>query len=431
MGKRAVLMLYLIALLIAACLGSLTAYAEGTSPPPPAGQISAGGTAPSASGTAPSGGQGAADKAPGAAITDPLVSQQMGQLDLHDFDQFWDDLTSRYSEFLPPEVQGHLTDLILSGKWGVAFKGVLSGLLHFLFHELFISSRLLGTIIVLAVFAALLESMQNAFEANNVSKVAHAICFLVLMILALQSFAAATSYAKGAIQTMTDFMIATIPLYLSLLAATGGVASAAMIHPLIVFLIHVIGDLIQYVVFPLVFFSAILTLVSQISSRYQVTQLANLMRSTAVWVLGVFFTIFLGVVSVQGAAGAVADGVSIKAAKYVSSNFVPVVGKLFSDAADTVVGASLIVKNGLGITGVSLLLMICAFPALKILSLGLIYNISAAVMQPIGDSLIIRCLATIGKSLILVFAALATVGFMFFLAITVIVAAGNLSVMVR
>ncbi|ASS77226.1 stage III sporulation protein AE [Tumebacillus algifaecis] len=409
----------LLALLIAACLGSLTAHAEGTSPPGAVQNIPQVQTG------------GGMERAPGSQLTDPLVDQQLKQLDLHEFDQFLDELTAEYSEYLPPEIKGHLLDLILKGELGVVIKGLLGGLLKFLFHELFLNSRLLGTILVLAVFAALLESMQAAFEANNVSKIAHAICFLVLMILAVQSFAAATAYAKSAIQTMVDFMIASIPMYLALLAATGGLASATMIHPLIVFLINVIGDLIMYVVFPLIFFSAILTLVSQISNRYQVTQLASLLRGTAVWVLGVFFTIFLGVISVQGAAGAVADGVSIKAAKYVSSNFVPVVGKLFADAADTVVGASLIVKNALGVSGAAIVLLICAFPALKVLSLALIYNVSAALMQPLGDSPIIRCLSTIGKSLILVFAALATVGFMFFLAITVIIAASNLSVMVR
>lgn len=416
MPKRIAYKLFcLIAVLIALSFGSLTAYAEGTSPPS----------------QAPTGLESPQGEAIGSAITDPIVQQQLEQLDLHNFDKFWDDLVTEYDQYLPPEVKGNFADLVLEGKIGIAFKGVLSGMLKFLFHELFLSSRLLGTIIVLAIFAALLESMQSAFEANNVSKIAHTICFLVLMILAVQSFVAATTYAKMAIQTMVDFMIATIPMYLALLAATGGMASAAMIHPLIVFLINVIGDLIQYIVFPLIFFSAILTLVSQLSSRYKVTELANFLRATAVWVLGVFFTIFLGVVSVQGAAGAVADGVSIKAAKYVSSNFVPVVGKLFSDAADTVVGASLIVKNALGITGVTVLLLICAFPAIKILALGLIYNVAAALMQPLGDSPIIKCLSVIGKSLTLVFGALATVGFMFFLAVTVIIAASNLSVMVR
>ncbi len=419
MPKRFYQLLFLLALLVAASYSSLTAFAEGTSPP---------GAVQNIPQVQTNGGTGSA---PGSSITDPLVEQQLKQLDLQEFDQFLQALTEEYREYLPAEIKGRIMERILSGDLGVVFKGLLMGMLKFLFHELFLNSRLLGTILVLAVFAALLESMQSAFEANNVSKVAHAICFLVLMILAVQSFATATSYAKGAIQTMVDFMIASIPMYLALLAATGGMASAAMIHPLIVFLINVIGDLIMYVIFPLIFFSAILTLVSQISSRYQVTQLAGLLRGTAVWVLGVFFTIFLGVVSVQGAAGAVADGVSIKAAKYVSSNFVPVVGKLFSDAADTVVGASLIVKNALGVTGAAIVLLICAFPALKILSLALIYNMSAALMQPLGDSPIIRCMSTIGKSLTLVFAALATVGLMFFLAITVIIAAGNLSVMVR
>jgi stage III sporulation protein AE len=63
--------------------------------------------------------------------------------------------------------------------------------------------------------------------------------------------------------------------------------------------------------------------------------------------------------------------------------------------------------------------------------LALIYNLSSAVLQPLGNSPIITALGTIGKSLLFVFAALATVGLMFFLAITIIIAAGNISMMVR
>jgi stage III sporulation protein AE len=147
--------------------------------------------------------------------------------------------------------------------------------------------------------------------------------------------------------------------------------------------------------------------------------------------MGVFLTIFLGVISVQGATGAVADGVTLRTAKYVTGNFVPIVGRVFSDAADTVIGASLLVKNGIGLAGVIILIFLCAFPALKILTLALIYNLSAAIMQPLGDSPIITCLQTIGKSMIYVFAALAAVGLMFFLAITIILTAGNVTVMMR
>jgi stage III sporulation protein AE len=89
------------------------------------------------------------------------------------------------------------------------------------------------------------------------------------------------------------------------------------------------------------------------------------------------------------------------------------------------------VKNAVGISGVVILVLLCAFPAVKILVLALIFKVSAAILQPMGDSPIIQCLHTIGKNMIYVFAALAAIGFMFFLAITIIITAGNLSVMMR
>lgn len=52
-------------------------------------------------------------------------------------------------------------------------------------------------------------------------------------------------------------------------------------------------------------------------------------------------------------------------------------------------------------------------------------------MQPLGDSPIAACLQTIGKTMLYVFAALAAVSLMFFLAITIIITAGNATVMIR
>jgi stage III sporulation protein AE len=196
-------------------------------------------------------------------------------------------------------------------------------------------------------------------------------------------------------------------------------------------MIHTVGTLIYTVVFPLLFFSAVLHIASSLTDKFKVTQLANLLRTVGVGLLGVLLTAFLGVISVQGAASSVADGVTIRTAKFITGNFVPVVGRMFSDAADTVVTASLLVKNAIGIAGVVILLFLCAFPAIKILTLALIYRLSAAAMQPLGDSPIVSCLETIGKTMIYVFAALATVGLMFFLAVTIILTAGNAAVMIR
>ena len=294
-----------------------------------------------------------------------------------------------------------------------------------------VNGKLLALIVILTIFSIVLETLQSAFEKTAVSKMAYAITYMVVVVLAINSFHVAITYAEEAISNMIHFMMAMMPLVLTMLASLGNVATVSILHPLIVFMIHTVGNLVHFFVFPLLFFSAVLHIVSSLTDKHKVTQLATLLRNIAIGTLTVALTVFLGVISVQGATGSVADGVTLKTAKFVTGNFVPVVGRMFSDATDTVLSASLLMKNAIGLAGVIIIVLLSAFPAMKILALALIYNLAAALLQPLGDSPVIGCLQTIGKSMIFVFAALATVGLMFFLAITIVIATGNVTVMMR
>ncbi|MFS8580519.1 MAG: stage III sporulation protein AE, partial [Novibacillus thermophilus] len=364
-------------------------------------------------------------------IQNDLVQKQLEYIETDNIEQYWRNIYENYNGFLPDNETPSIFDLVLDNREGFDLQGTVLGFLKYFFFEIVQNVKLLGTIAVLAVFCMLLQQMQTAFEQNTVSKVAYAVAYLVLFILAINSFAVAIETAQSTIGGMVNFMLALIPLMLTLLGAMGNVVSVTVFHPLIAFLVHVIGTVVYTVVFPLLFFSAVLGMISSYAVQYPLTNLARLLRNVSMSALGIFMTVFLGVVSVQGAATAVTDGVTIRTAKYVTGNFVPVVGGLFAEAADTVVGASLLVKNAVGMSGVIILMFICAFPALKILALALIYSFTGAVMQPLGDSPITQCLDTIGKGLITIFAAMATVGLMFFIAVTIIVAAGNVSVMLR
>jgi stage III sporulation protein AE len=349
---------------------------------------------------------------------------------LDDLKQFWDSVYDQYGGFLPESQKGSFVDFI-SGEKKFTLKEWLSGILQFIFHEIIANGKLLGTLILLTVFSVFLQTLQSTFEKTSVSKVANAIVFMVLMIIALNSFYVAVDYAKDTIAAITDFMIALIPLLLALIASSGGVLSSAFFHPMLLFLMNTSGALIEYIVLPLLFLSTMLSIVSMLSEHYKVTQLAGLLRTWSVGLLGIFMTVFLGVISVQGVSTAVADGIGIRTAKFVTGNFIPVVGRMFTDAADTVIGASLILKNTVGIAGVVILLIMTVFPALKILLIALVYKVAAAILQPLGAGAMIKCLDIISKNIIYVFAALAIVSLMFFLTVTVIVAAGNITMMVR
>lgn len=359
-----------------------------------------------------------------------LVNSQIDSLNFDELKGFWEDILNQYGGFLPESQKGSLYDFI-KGEKQFSFNEWASGLIKFLFYEFIVNGKLLGSLILLTIFSMFLQSLQNSFEQSTVSKVAYSIVFMVLIIIALNSFHVAIQYATNAISTMTSFILALIPLLLALIASSGGLVSAAFFHPVILFLMNISGMFIQYVVLPLLFLATLLSIVSILSQHYKVTQLANLLRNWSIGLLGMFLTVFLGVISVQGASAAVTDGITIRTAKFITGNFIPVIGRMFTDATDTVIGASVLLKNTVGIAGVAILLLIVAFPAIKILMIAFIYKFAAAILQPLGGGPVISCLDIISKSVIYVFAALAIVSLMFFLSLTVIIAAGNLTMMIR
>jgi stage III sporulation protein AE len=115
--------------------------------------------------------------------------------------------------------------------------------------------------------------------------------------------------------------------------------------------------------------------------------------------------------------------------KFGVQTFVPVIGKAISDAAETVLSASLLVKNAVGVAGLIVVCLIAVFPAIKILAVSLMYGGSAALMQPLGETPMVACLGTLGKTLVLVFGCVAAVAMMFFFAICILLASANLAVM--
>ncbi|MDY0405608.1 stage III sporulation protein AE [Virgibacillus sp. 179-BFC.A HS] len=368
-----------------------------------------------------------------AAAEDPidgLENKLSEDISLEGIEKYWNGLVDEYGGFLPDSEKMTVYDLI-KNKDKLSLKNILRGLVEYFFHELILNGKLLGMLFMLTLFSIFLQTLHNAFDKGSVSKIAYFVVYIVLLFLALNSFYTVVTYTKDAIDSMGGFMIALLPLLLGLMASFGNLISISFFHPITIFLINASGMLVSHFILPLLFISALLLIVSSLNDQYKVTHLANLFKNVGLGVLGAFLTIFLGVMSVQGTASAIQDGVGMKTAKFITGNFIPVIGRAFTDAADTVLSASLVLKNAVGIVGVVLVLIIALFPAIKILAIAAIYKIAAAVLQPIGDGPVISVLNLIGKYVLYMLACLLAVSLMFFLAIVIIIVAGNLTLLLR
>lgn len=366
-------------------------------------------------------------------LTNPSLSEalsgQKGNIDVQALNKYLDDLQDRYQGYFPQtkEISDQIKlkpDLPSSDKW-------MSGVLRYFLHECYVNIHTLGMILILTVFSMILQSIQTAFEKPTVGKVAYALVYMMLLTVALKSFHTMTVYILDSIEQMSQFLLALTPMILALTAVSGSLSTAMLFHPMILLLINTVEWAIAKGVVPLLILSTLLGVISTLTVHYKASKLADLMRQVSTWSLIVFFAVFLGVMSIRGAVASISDGVLSKTVKFMTGNFVPVIGRMFSDATETVLSASALLKNTVGMVGLMILAGLIIFPALKVLVVTLIYRFSAALLQPLGDGPIIDSLNIISKSMLAIFAAYIIVSLMFFLSICIIIASGNLTLMVR
>ena len=349
-------------------------------------------------------------------------------IDLTEIEDYWYQLEQDFGDFMPTLRVREM----LSGERTTPFSvgEFFTNIVSFLFREVVANFNLMGQLIVLAVLAALLENLKSAFTQDTVAKLAQGVVFLVLFSIAINSFRIALELGSGVIDNMVDTLQALIPLLLTLMAGMGSVTSVALFKPLVVLIVSLGAVIIKNVVFPLIFLATILYMVDNISN-YKLNKLAGFLKDASMYILGFTLICFVGVTAIQGVGAAVVDGVGIKTGKFAAKVFIPVVGGLFADAFETVAGASLVLKSAVSIYGLILVLMIATFPLVKIIAMTIIYRLAAAILQPLGDTPIVKTLETMGNCLLLMFIAVLASSLMYFMTLAIIMGAGNITQMIR
>lgn len=359
-------------------------------------------------------------------ITDEMINA----LELDELNRQWEYITQQYENFLPEWSKKNLLEMIKNDD-NMALSPILKGIITFILYEIIENGKLLSTLLLLTLFSLLLETIVTAFGEASVSKIAQFVIFTILIYIALQSFYLSYSYAKDVISQMSSFMIALLPLLLAIIASLGQFISVAFFQPIIIIMIQFSSVLVSNFIFPLLFIAALLMIISQLNETFKLDQLASLFRSISLTVLGVYVTILLTIMSIQGTVTAIQDGVALKTTKFITSNFVPVIGKTLTDATDTILSSALLLKNAIGVVGLIIIAIVALFPALKIAVLAFIYKLVASLLQPIGTNGIVKSLSIISQYMMYILACLIFVTIMFFLTIVIIVVSSNLPLLLR
>lgn len=285
--------------------------------------------------------------------------------------------------------------------------------------------RLTRLIAPAMVWAILRRLTSQGSEAGRV------VCHLWVCVFLTQDLTDHIALCTGAVTRMSEGMQGLFPILLTMMTAVGGSSGSALMQPAIVASASTMTGLIQQLTVPLATATAILTMLCHLGEGIRLQRLAAFSHQCATWTLGLCFTVFIGVLTTRSVTAAALDGVTLRTAKYAMSNLIPVVGGLFADTVDTLVGSGMLVQGALGVTGLMIIVSWAMTPMCQTLASAMLYKLAAALMQPVSDGPLASCIHDFARVLMLLFIIQLCAAAMFLMLIAQLIGVSSMTFMMR
>lgn len=356
---------------------------------------------------------------------DESVKDQLEDLDMSALDDLLAQLGEDGQTIFGGNSFAEKVQSVLDGEFIQDGGGFIESFFKLLFSEILDMLPLLASIAVIAILCGLVSHMKAGFMSESTGQIVFFVCFAVVVVLALVCAVNLVNVAGDAINGMKKQMNAAFPILLTLMAGIGGTVSVKAYQPAVALLSGGVVEIVSTVVLPLFIFTLVFSVVGNLSKSVRLGKLTDFFKSASTTVLAVTFTVFTAFLAVQGLTAGSFDGVSIRAAKFATKSYIPILGGYLADGLDLILAGSVLIKNSVGVAGLLLLLSTVLMPLLQILGVCFGFKIVAAVIEPVSDSRLTSFLTGIAKSMNMLIAALLAVAFMYFISVMLLIFTSN------
>ncbi len=313
----------------------------------------------------------------------------------------------------------NIFDSMLKGQIDNDF--IFDGIFKTIKKQLTETTSLMIKIIIVVIIHSIIKSITENLGNDSTGKIVYFLQYVIIASMILESLTNVISLTKNTITDIVSFMELLIPLLITLMLTTGQFAFANIVQPILIIMMNIIGEFIDKLIIPLVMISMTLSIVSNFSKEVSVDRLSKFVKKSATWILAIMLTIFVGTLSLEGTLGKSVDNLTSKTAKAIVSDFIPVVGKIVGDTAETIIGCSKILKSTLGILGVIVVLGIVIVPIVKIAILWLEFKLTACICEIVADEKIVKLIEQVSDCYQILLGILIAVSAMLIIGVTIVI----------
>ena len=317
---------------------------------------------------------------------------------------------------------------ILSGESAVEYNNFFGVFVSTIVEMVIKYLPLLSIVIAIGVVGNLLNGMKSKFNEKSTSNLIHLVCFLSTSIIIIGIITNLTNSAGNSINNMVKQMNGIFPVLLTLMVGLGTTTCVGVYQPAVAILSTYVADFFSYFIVPLFMLSFVFGIISNLSTNIKLDKFNAFISSLFKWSVGLVFTLFFAVFSIQGITAGSFDSIGIRTTKYTIKSYVPIMGGYLSDGMDLIMSSTILIKNSIGLVGVLLIISTIVSPIIEIAICSLMLKFVSAILQPLGNEKTSSFLGSTSKSITMLSSSILAVGFMYLIMTGLIMTSSNLVV---
>ena len=349
------------------------------------------------------------------------VQEKIEEAILSEFD--FDEIEQSLQEMFPEEKIefGDVVTALMSGNAEKAGDVLLDFLSDVVSYEFRYNWHNLVYILLIAIAAAVFSNFSGAFRNRQISDISFYVLYMLLITLCLTSFQTAAQGLEGRLDSVVEFMRVLCPSYFLAVAFASGSVTSVFFYNVILLLIYVVELVIIRFVLPVIHIYIMIRVLGNLTGEDFLSESAELMHKVAAWILKTLLACVIGVNVVQGLLAPAIDTLK-RSALTRTAEALPWVGNAMGGAAEIFLGTAVLIKNGIGMAGAVIAVLICLGPIVQLALMALMYKVAAALVQPVSDKRITACISGVSEGYELLVRVIFTVGLLFLLTIAVVAA---------
>lgn len=314
---------------------------------------------------------------------------------------------------------------IISGENAVSYSSFFASVFS-IFVDLIVKYLpMLSLIVAIGVISNLLNGIKSKFNEKSTSGLIHFVCFLAVVVLTIGMISSISKTSVSSVNSMVSQMNAIFPILLTLMIGIGATASAGVFQPIVAIISTYVADFFTYLILPLFMVSFVFGIINNLSDNIKLDKFNSFISSLFKWCVGLIFTLFFAVFTIQGISAGTFDSLSIRTTKYTIKSYIPIMGGYLSDGMDLILSSTILIKNTVGLVGILMIISTIISPLLEIVVFSLLLKLVSAILQPMGNNKTSNFLMSTSKSITMLSSCIIAVGFMYLISVGLVMTTSN------